>query len=438
MNKLLFKNILYSGLDQFILILCQFLGGIIIIRNIPREQYGLLGIVAGYFVIYNLFNISLEAIILRDHKIYNKNLSEKLGTFLSFSYWKAAFMLVISIPLAFFLYYLTSNFKVFYAVGISYTVLAGQALIGSITTLYSAKFKQKIVTKISVFKSILRLILLLGLFYFQDIYYFFYVELVTTILLVVVWYFNISKNFGIKVFSVIRFKTTNWVFIKKSFLNYSLWTHLNGVVTQFIYRSDTFFLSFFVGIVDIGNYNVALNSSNIANILPSIFGYQNSVALSNTKNKNQIEEITSLFIRLSLYMGFVTLIIFIIFGGVYLRVLTGDDEVSNMFIYQIFIVSGLVISKTFASPIVSLINIHGDVKDVFKRVSIPIFGLVLFTYFFSSKYFGTTGIAIANVFNSIIWLVLLFYNFKKYHFNINLKIKPINDFISLKAFMRND
>ena len=107
------------------------------------------------------------------------------------------------------------------------------------------------------------------------------------------------------------------------------------------------------------------------------------------------------------------MISFIFLGKIYIAFLTGDSEVDDIFYCQIMIVIGLIISKYIASPLVALINIFGDVKHYFRKVSTILFITVFFTYGLSAFYFGIFGIAFSNIVNAVFWLFLVIKYIKK-------------------------
>jgi len=434
--KKIVKNILFSGIEQFILIISQFISSIIIIRNLPREDYGILGVIAGYYVFFNFFNITAESIILRDHEKFKNNIINVLRNFSAFSILKTGLIFILSLILAFLLFFFYHKIEVFYAVGISFFVLSGQALVSPFVIYYSAKYNQKLVTKITSLKTFIRLIALCGLFYYNNLYYYFLVELMVNIIYCFFWYMKAYSKLGLNFFTIFCFNKVDWKFIKSSIAGYSIWIHLNGVVTNFVYRSDTIFLSFFTGLAEIGNYNISLNSANIANIIPSILGYQNSVALSNISTNEEIEKTTNGFLKVSFYIGVFTFIGFVIFGVPFLNLITGQKDVSGMFYYMLLIVLSLIIIKTISSPFVALINIKGNVKEFFFRVSLPLFLFVIITYTLGAYKFGVLGVAFANVINAIFWLLLVIKEFKKYNYKISLKINPRFDYLELKNYMK--
>ncbi len=437
MTKKIVNNILFSGVEQFILIISQFISSFVIIRNLPREDYGILGVIAGYYVFFNFFNITAESIILRDHEKFKDNITNVLRNFSAFSILKIVLIFILSLILAFLLFFFYHKVEVFYAVGISFFVLSGQALVSPFVIYYSAKYNQKLVTKITSLKTFIRLIALCGLFYYNNLYYYFLVELVVNIIYCFFWYLKAYKKLELNFFTIFFFNRVDWKFIKISIAGYSIWTHLNGIITSFVYRSDTIFLSFFVGLAEIGNYNISLNSANIANIIPSILGYQNSVALSNISENEEIQKTTNGFIKISFYIGLFTFFGFVIFGIPFLQLITGQRDVIEMYYYMLLIVLSLIIIKTISSPLVALINIKGNVKGFFSRVSLPLFLFVILSYTLSASIYGLIGVAFANVINAIFWLLLVIKEFKKYNYKISLKINLRFDYLQLKNFIKN-
>jgi len=416
MKKLIISNIFYSLIEKFVLIGFQFITSIIIIRNLPREDYGVIGVVAGYFVFLSFFNISMESIILRDHKNYEGKEKEILSNFLIFNIFKSIMFLFFAIVLSVLLINMFQKIEFIYSIFSITILLIAESLVSPFVIYFTAKFNQKLVTKISVIRAILNLFLTMGLFIYPTLKYILVKDIFISLFYVFVWFYLVYKylNFSLQI-------NIDYKFIKNSIFGYSLWTHLNGVVTNFIYKSDTFFLSMFVGLTTIGNYNIALNSANIANILPMILGYQNSVALSHTKNIKDAFKITTAFLIVSILIGIITFLFFYFFGNFYLYIVTGIKDNTEIFKYMIYIVLGLVIVKSFASPFNAFINIKGSVKNLFKTTLLPVFVLACVIYYFSAKYYGADGVSKSNVLIALIWLVFIFIEIKKYGYKFKLK-----------------
>lgn len=434
MKAKIISNILFSMIEKFFLVGSQFIVSLLLIRLLPREDYGIIGIVVGYFAFINLLNISLESIILRDHKKYDYHIEKYIYNFFLFNIFKSLLFVLIAFILS---WYLVNNFKnsnFIYSIFSITLIYIADAIVAPLVIYNSSKFNQKLVTKISFLRAVLNVVILLGLFYIPTLEYIFFKDLLVTIVYVFVWIFVTLKVFNFK--NINLKKDIDLKFIKDSFLGYALWTHLNGVVTNFIYKSDTFFLSMFVGLVTIGNYNIALNSANVANILPMILGYQNSIAISHAKTKEEGFLISNVFIRLSSYIGIVTFIAFYLFGNFYLYIMTGHKENNEIYTYMMYIVGGLIIVKSFASPLNAYINIKGSVSSLFKTVLLPTLIFTFIIYFVSAKYYGALAISQANVIVSILWLFLIIREVRKYNYDFSTLFNFRSDIVFIKGLKR--
>lgn len=418
LRKKIISNIFSSGIEKIYIIAIQFITSILLIRLLPREDYGIIGIVVGYFAFVNLINISLESIILRDHKKFDNNLNNVMQNFFAFNFLKSMLFVFIAIVLSLVLSNMYNNIGFIYAIWSITFITIADAITAPLIVYFSSKFNQKLVTKISIFRYTLSLILLTGLFVYPELWFIALKDFIVSLVYIVIWFY-VSRN---KLSFTPQFSSIDFKFIKETLFSYSLWTHLNGVVTNFIYRSDTFFLSFFVSLAIVGNYNIALNSANIANILPMIIGYQNSIAISNAKDKNQVFRTSNYFILLSLLIGLVTIIGFYVLGDFYLYLITGQENNSEIFFYMMCIVTGLVIVKSFASPLVSYISIFLSVKKMVLEISIPVFFITLILYYASAKYLGAYGISLSNIIIAIIWLILIIFYLERNQKKLFLKL----------------
>jgi O-antigen/teichoic acid export membrane protein len=403
------SNIFSSGIEKIYIIAIQFITSIILIRLLPREAYGIIGIVMGYFAFINIVNISLESIILRDHKKFDDNLNYVMQNFFAFNLFKSILFSFIAIVLGLVLSSMYENSGFIYAIWSITFITIADTITAPLIIYFSSKFNQKLVTKISIFRYTLSLVLLSGLFVYPELWFIALKDFIVSFIFIIIWFY-ISSD---KLLFTPQLSSIDFKFIKETLFSYSLWTHLNGVVTNFIYRSDTFFLSFFVSLAIVGNYNIALNSANIANILPMIIGYQNSVAISNAKDNIQVFKISNHFILLSLLIGLVTIIGFYLLGDFYLYIITGQENNSEIFFYMMCIVTSLVIVKSFASPLNAYINIYGKVKKLFIQGMIPVLIFTCLIYFYSSFYYGSKGIALANIGVSFFWLFVIIYQASK-------------------------
>lgn len=427
------KNILSAIIEKGIVLSGQFLTMFLVIRLLPRELYGFMGIAAGLFTFVHFMNLSLESILYRDHKSYESRPSFYLRHFLYFTGAKALIILLLGATLSVWGIYYYQSTEVLYAIASFSVIFAADAIIAPFMVYASSTLRHQLITKISVVRNTLTILSSFGLIYFPSLRYLFVRDLLISFLMMACWLVVAKHIFKLDLNSL--FSPRIYLrFYRKTLVGYSLWVHFIGVTTNFIYKADTLFLSFFAGMHQVGTYSVALNSANVANILPSILGQQASIALSHSHDENKRYFISGVFFRMSLYLGLITLIGFVLFGRPLLALVTGDSDVERAYFYLLSIVAGLVIVKSIASPLVSYINIYGDVKKLFFRVNLPVLLFSSATYFISALLWQGTGVALANILNALFWALLVLLEITRYQFPLRELLRfstDIKEFVSL-------
>ncbi len=431
------QNIISSMVEKGLAIFSSFFTSLIIIRFLPRESYGHLGLVVGVFAFINFLNISLESVLLRDHKRFEGKMERVMSSFLFFNIIKSVLLIVLTYSIGYYLQFKYNDHQVMYAFYIQTIILITDVLVSPWALYASCTFSQKVVAKMTFVRALANSLFTLGVILFPTLGFIVIKEFMVSVIYLTAWYFKGIPKLKKTIGESISFSKADFKMVLSTFKEYSLWTHLVGVVTNFIYRSDTFFLSLFTGVKVIGDYNVALNSGNVANIIPSILGYQNSVAVSHCDGE-ETQKMTSAFLRASIYLGIGTFFLFYIVGESYLELITGESDVNQIYFYLLCIVAGLMIVKTVASPLVALINMKGDVKKLFFFVNLPVLIICAITYYFGAMLFGPVGVAWANIFNSTIWVILVCIQAWKtgYRFKYLFEFKNDVKFVQ-QAFSRN-
>ena len=408
------KNITFSFLEKIGIIVSQFISSILLAKYLPREEFGVMAVISGAYAFLQFANIAIENILIKDYQKFQSSINETISQFIQINILKILFLSLCCFGIA-AAYYSQSNRDVFIFASLSLlSVVAMDILISPLIIYASLLFKQNIVTKISLARWALNIIGLSFLIKYPSIKTVLVKDLVIFLLIIVFWFHQAKNKLNLKLYLV----KINWKFIKENMIGYSLWVHLIGVISNIVYKADAFILYYFVSLKLIGNYNIALSVANIANILPSILINQNNVALSHCKSDEEAKAMTGKFLRLSIYIGVISLLGFIFLGKFYLRLVTKVD-VDEIYEYLLFIVSGLLIIKMVISPLVAYVNIKGDVKRLFFKVQLPLLATVLFNYLVLSYFFGTKGAAVSNLINSILWLIFLYVEIKSYKFKIS-------------------
>ena len=433
MKSKIVSNIVSALLERGVFVFGQFIVSFMMIKALDIRDYGTLGLIAGYYVFLNFFNVAVETILLRDHLMLKGKIEQTLYSLFIFNLFKALVLLIL------FLMFIpvlevkaTANGLIWGVLAFYFPVFA-DCLVSPFLIFATIQFKQKNVTYLSTCRVLISIVLTSLLFLFPDLRYLAFKEFLVNLIYVFMFLMFIRNELDLSFTKKWQEFSVDWSYIKKSFITYASWTHCVGVVTFFIYRSDTFFLSFFVNLESIGYYNIALSSANIANVLPQLLAYQNNLVISHMKDNYDSIRMTNIFLRVSFYLGCLTILAFLFLGKSYLHLLKGDDCPAETYFNMICIVSSLVIVKTIVSPFNSYISIKGSVRSMFWNVVLPTGIATSVLYLFSSWWAGTIGIAAANLFAAIIWLILQLREMRRYQYHTDGLIDFKEDWLFLKS-----
>ena len=414
MKDKIVSNIVVSVFEKILIMLFQLLIAAVMIRTLDRSIVGVLAIVTGYFALLNFINFPLENNLLRESKILSDENEQQFNQYFSFSVKKVILfgILLLIAVISILLIKLDHNY-IFASISI-FLILAHDIIVSPFIIYCSLRFRQDLVLKMSFIRWSLSLLLLLPLFLKPDLRIVAVKDAIVLCVSFVCWRIYFKKRFNLQV----KIEKINIESALHKFKNFTLWTHLTGAVTNLIYKADAVVLSFFSPLNIVGNYNISLNAANIANIIPSLLAYQNSVAIAHADDNDRANRLTLRFFRLSLYLSGLTLLAYLVLGKLYLRLLTGVTENDEIFVYMINIVIGLLIVKTLISPLVAFINVRGNVRKLFLRVKLPLFIICVTNYILASYFFGAMGLSVANVINAVLWVLLILLEIRQYNFKI--------------------
>ncbi|MGZ3790410.1 MAG: lipopolysaccharide biosynthesis protein [Bacteriovorax sp.] len=428
------KNIYYSFIEKIYILLVQFAVSLLLTRFLPREEFGAMGVVAGAYAFIQFFNVAFESTILREYHKYSSSLDDVISQFVMINTWKSGLISVAGLLIGGSFYLVQGKIYFLYASLSFLFVMIMDIAVSPFVILASTVFDQKLVTRISLVRWTLNAFMLLGLYFFRSIKFVMMKDFILMAVTIIVWHYYLKKRLKVN----ISWRKIDWLFLKKGFVEYSLWVHLIGFVTNIVYRIDAFVLYYFVSLQVIGNYNIALTAANMANIVPSILAYQNSVALTHSQTQEEAKRITGKFLRLSIYIGLLTFGAYFFLGKIYLRLMTGEHNVDDIYFYLLNIVAGVLIVKTLIAPLVSYINIKGQVKDLFVKVKLPLLIIVLFNYVLFSNLWGARGAAFSNIINGIVWAILIFIELNRYQIKISDMGTLGEDFNQLKKYVKKN
>lgn len=224
----------------------------------------------------------------------------------------------------------------------------------------------------------------------------------------------------------------DWAQFFHDFRVFNLWNHFTAVMAQIIYKIDSLILSWFASPGSVASYAVALNGANAAGIVPGVLSYQMTVAHAKAKNE-EMYEVTGIFFRMSFLLGLSIWLTYCLAGRFYLKLLTGRSDVEATYQYMLVIVSALLLIKTLVSSLVTFINVHGSVKSLFLRVTLPTALCGLGLYVSGAYIYGAWGSSYANLLIAVIWLSLMLKEMKRTGFPLKELINIRRDISFIKS-----
>lgn len=405
-----------SILERAFLLLSQLVSLIVISRVMGAETYGFIGIISSAFVFFNVFNVALENIIYRDRSVNGYSLDELVERFFYFSILKT--LLLIVFYLSFFYLSPHNDNEDFKYLVVAFVFMQATELLASVFIVkLSVQYKQIVLVKLALYKMLALFAVTMPLFYFKSALYLMLKDILIFVFYIMLMYKYVFSddefNFTLGFMSEWKDTLSLYLVALKSF---SLWAHLNGVVTFFIYRADIFILSLFVqDMMVVGAYSIVIMLANFANVIPMILNNHNVIALSKCKSKARYIKIEKLFRSLYFLIAFVTFVACYILGEfVLLHVFNVVNEGAHYWL--MYVVVGLIMMKVGVGSVVSKITIYGSLKHLFYFVSLPLLILSTAIYYNAAKYHGALGIAVSNVVVGALWaaFVIIFYKFSGY------------------------
>ena len=409
-------NSIFQLIEKLVVLSFSFVNMYFLIKMLSPDDYGIWGVAFGYFAFLQIINVGTESILWKHHNSMQGGILPAMRSIEAFNIIKFFVLLLLAVFMGYILSSIYANSNFIYALVAATSMMAVDSLVSHLATVASANYKHSIVTRVNFNRVLFSLVLMLLFIYNPTMQMLMLKELAIAMFVYGLWHRQ-KKN----VIGAVYFPTFDYVsllYVWKSIRSYSIWTHFCGVLTYFIYRSDTIFLSMVAGLPIVGHYNIALNLANLANIIPGIIAQQNSVAISNVDKSDVRNKITLTLLKVSILFGVFILLIYVFLAEYVVMLISEEAPSAQIYSYLIPIVVGLLIVKTIASPIVSLINISGSVRRLFFRVNLPTFLLSIIFYSASAFFCGAIGLAYSNIIVSLVWLALLLREASIYGFSL--------------------
>jgi O-antigen/teichoic acid export membrane protein len=408
-NKL-FGVTTYGFIDQVFSRLLGIIAFVVIIRLLSREDIGIIGLVAGYLVIFNFFSLAPETVLLRDFPKIKSKVNLYISSFMVFSFFRTVVSMSLAGLVAMYLYWQFGSLLVV-LVFLASVLFFNMGLFTSIITeLFHVDFRQRLIMTINLVMRVFFLGLLLLLYFNPTLLFYVFLSFVSSLIGMTTWYLLLLKYFSFRfcftreIFQVLRFSISDFAF----------WQHLNGAITYMIYRVDTAILGFFTTFTVIGDYTIALAVANFFFFVPQILQKSVMVGLSNITDKEDEGLLMGIVMKYSLVLAIAQLIFFVLFGKWIIAILFTAERLDEIYLYALLIVIGVTILNA-ARPLMPLIATKCSLREGFFEVYLPggvlaVLGYVVLTYLY-----GPIGTAIGNIAGySFFSLLSLVFIWRKY------------------------
>lgn len=390
-------------LQQSINFLSLFLITALIVRNIPRDEYGQLALVLSYGLIFALFNIATSSILLRDYpKLTSEQLSNYMSSFYIFNAYKSCLFFLLTIVIGFYLYFAYGNSLLIIILIISTATIICQNYTEPLQVLFSVTFKQNLVTQIIFASSLFNVLSTFCILIWPSVLFVVLKNLLVAILTLVLFFLYFHRHFH---FRIHLFSNRYIDLVFKNLSNFSSWSHLQGVFTDIMSRADILILGWLqTPFQTLGNYNIALQLSNMTRIVPQIVLYHTTLSVSNVIDGKRENEVVNAFLKANFVLSVCIMLGYLIFGKFLISVIA-KTQFDIIYEYGLYILGGLCL-RSLLGPLISYSIVLHSIKQAALTVNLPAAVFAVFAYFVGGIYWGVQGVLVANVLIAIVLSML--------------------------------
>lgn len=405
----------YSFLQQMQMFIFGTIINIIVINILPREEYGLIGLAAGYYVILTWFAISPANILSQRYQGLREQYGDYLSKIYTFTYLTIISLLIIGVALSIVVFNVTHSY---YAtiIFLAYSATQLVMLLSNLAQyLLKLEFKQQIITRLTGVIRSSEILLLLLLFLFPHAYVVIAVTMLVAITETILFTKQLNKLEPFQKIAPIRpTLNTIWEHIK----SYSLWHHLGTNLIRYMYEIDTVFLGLWASLTVVGNYSIAMKIANFTFIIPSLLQSNASILFTRLESVEKQNRALSLLLKYSAIISLLQLGLFLLFGKLYIGLHTKSDlDVIN--IYAVLIVIGTTVLNT-ARPLISYINAYSSMRSFFLYSVLPAAIFTSIVYPISAYRYGAIGLSVGNIMCYAFWLLTMIVYMRRTPFRFSL------------------
>jgi O-antigen/teichoic acid export membrane protein len=279
----------------------------IVLNHLNSDDLAQFGLATSSIFFFNLFFLSPETGLLRNQKAWTEKnrISCYISSFIKFSSFKITFHYIAAICV-----YLYAGEMNWFFYSIVFSAATQQIQAAEIARIYMRmSLKQNSVAHFELSSKLFLCLLCFILLFSPSIEIYFSIYLLWSLVIALLWLLKLSKCVAINNVPI----NTVYHCVKDSLLGFSIWAHITGVITYFLYNANILFLNYFSYTNDdIAMYTVVTKVSNLFFVIPMFFQSFVPVLLSNENadGKFTFRKVMLICISISLFQ----LCFYVMFG----------------------------------------------------------------------------------------------------------------------------
>ena len=384
----------------------------IVLNTLTSNDLALFGLATSALFFFNAIFVAPETALLRFQKEWaaNEELGEYISSFLFFSGIKIFIHYIGAVTI--YLYFGNMHWLVY---AVIFSTITQQIQLAEIARInMRMDLRQEFVAKFELVSKIVLCSICLVLFKKPSLVLYFFLYLTWSALSALFWILNLSKTINVSFFGVKKSLKN----VYESMLGFSLWSHVSGILTFYIYNSNLLFLNFFNATVNsIALYTSVTKVANLFFVIPMFFQSFVPVVLSNSEHST-----TQQFRKLLFANGFlslVQLVFFIVFGFLMAPFFgVKDQQQIHDFYYLGLIVNIGIFLLNISRPLSTFLLIRSHPKRVMFLIFIPSALFATVFYSFGAHQAGVYGCAIGSALTyafMAVMLIAFYFSHKKHN-----------------------
>jgi len=386
------SSLRFGAGEQLVVRLFDLVVLLVLLRSLSMSEIALFGVVTGMFVLFQLFGLVPETIILRCFPEWERTGRSRQA--LEALQWFALGRLLLLVGGASLAATLLGNsgralgYAAVYALAIQLNQLAELGRL-----VFRVKLKQRTIVAVDTALRVLLLASMGGLLLSPHLATYLAIYASWAAVSATVWSSLLLRETGAR----FRPHGDHLGFLASSLGTFSIWQHLSGVATLMLYSIDPWIMTLLgVGQTTVGRYTVALKICGFFFLLPMFVQSMTTVLLVNVSDRGAWPHLLSRVLGTNALLALGQWLAFFAVGRPLVRLFGGGEAVDEIFHYALVINTGVLVLN-LTRPIVGYLTAGADMREVFLKTYLPVCLAALVLYPGMISFWGAWGAALASL-----------------------------------------